>query len=257
MEILCTNDDGIRSPGLAAAIEVARGLADVQVVAPSGQMTAAGRSLIGDRHAAFSKTQVSVDGGSVPAWRLDATPALAVRHAFGTVLRERRIDLAVSGINYGENIGYDIGMSGTVGAAIECAVRGIPAIAVSIQTELDAHRTYGRIDWSAAKHFLGLFIRRFMEKGGFSGFDVLKIDVPMDAGPETEWKVCRLEPGPYYRESVSRQSDDAVVADVRLSIDSSRFRPGTDAYVLAVEGKVAVTPLTLDWTGDGGGSFFR
>jgi 5'-nucleotidase len=257
MEILCTNDDGILSPGLAAAVEVARGFGDVRVVAPSGQQTAAGRSLMGDRHAPFAKARIAGDTGNVPAWQLDATPALVVRHAFATVVRDRRFDLAVSGINYGENIGYDISTSATVGAAIECAVRGIPAIAVSVQTDFGAHRSYGDIDWAATKHFLGLLIRRFIDKGGFSGFDVLKVDVPMGADERTEWKICRLEPGPYYLEKMTRQSDDAVVADMRLSVDPSRFTPGTDAYVLAVEHKVAVTPLTLDWTGDGMSSFFR
>ena len=256
MEILCTNDDGILSPGLAAAVEVARGFGDVRVVAPSSQQTAAGRSLVGDRHKPFVKARIAGDTGSVPAWQMDATPALTVRHALATVLRDRRFELAVSGINYGENIGYDISTSATVGAAIECAVKGIPAIAVSVQTDFGSHRSYGHIDWTATKYFLGLFIRRFIEKGRFSGFDVLKLDVPMGASERTEWKICRLEPGPYYLEKMTRQSDDAVVADLRLSVDPSRFRPGTDAYVLAVEHKVAVTPLVLDWTGDGTSSFF-
>lgn len=101
-------------------------------------------------------------------------------------------------------------------------------------------------DWAATKHFLGLFIRRFIERGGFSGFDMLKLDIPMGADERTEWKVCRLEPGPYYVEKMTRPADDAVVADMRLSVDPSCFQPGTDAYVLAVERKVAVTPLSLD-----------
>ena len=78
----------------------------------------------------------------------------------------------------------------------------------------------------------------------------------MGADERTEWKVCRLEPGPYYVEKMALQSDDAVVADMRLSVDPSRIARGTDAYVLAVERKVAVTPLILDWTGDGTSSFF-
>ena len=255
MEILCTNDDGILSPGLAASIEVARGFANVHVVAPAGQNTAAGRSLAGNRHVSFSKTAIPVGEGTVSAWQLDATPALAVRHAFNTVLRDRKIDVAISGINYGENIGWDISTSGTVGAAIECAVKGIPAIAVSVQTDVADHRSYGSLDWSAVQHFLGLFIRRLMERGSFPGFAVLKIDVPSGADVHTEWKLCRMENGPYYVERMVRQSDDAVVADIRLSVDPTRYTPGTDAYVLAVEKKVAVTPLTLDWSADPGGFF--
>ena len=144
MEILCTNDDGVMSPGLAAAVETARGFAHVVVAAPSSQKTGAGRSLAGDRTSPFSTTPISVGAGKVSAFHLEGSPALVVRHAFSTVLRDARIDLAVAGINHGENIGYDISSSGTVGAAIECAVRGIPAIAVSMQTELtDTGRTDG------------------------------------------------------------------------------------------------------------------
>ncbi len=256
MEILCTNDDVVMSPGLAAAVETARGFAHVVVAAPSSQKTGAGRSLAGDRTSPFSTTPMSVGAGKVSAFHLEGSPALVVRHAFSTVLRDARIDLAISGINYGENIGYDISSSGTVGAAIECAVRGIPAIAVSMQTELTGHRAYGQIDWTAAQFFLGMFVRRFIEKGAFAGFDVLKIDVPMNANERTEWKVCRLRRGPYYLARMNRQSDDAVVSEATLSTDPSVFEPGTDAYVLVREGKVAVTPLILDWTAPDAGAFF-
>ena len=101
-----------------------------------------------------------------------------------------------------------------------------------------------------------MFIRRFIEKGVFAGFDVLKIDVPMNADERTEWKACRLRRGPYYLTRMNRQSDDAVVSDATLSTDPSVFQPGTDAYVLIREGKVAVTPLTLDWTAPDAGAFF-
>ena len=256
MEILCTNDDGVLSPGLGAAVEAARDFGNVSVAAPSSQKTGAGRSLIGDRTKPFTTTEIAVGAGKVPAWRLDGTPALVVRHAFYTVLRKKKIDLAISGINYGENIGYDIGNSGTVGAAIECAVMGVPAIAVSIQTELDGHRKYSSIDWTAVKFFLRMFTRRFVEKGGFSGFDILKLDVPMDADENTEWKVCTVQQSPYYLTKMKKESDDAVIADATLYTDVTRFAPGTDAYVLAVERKVAVTPLVLDWTARETGGFF-
>jgi len=257
MRILCTNDDGVLSPGLAAAVEAALGYADVWIAAPSSQKTGAGRSLIGDRTKPFSKTEIPVAARNVSAYHMEATPALVVRHAFSTFLRDVGIDLAISGINYGENIGYDIGTSGTVGAAMECAVRGVPAIAISIQTEIGGHRTYGQIDWRTTQFFLGLFIRRFIEKGGFSGFDVLKIDVPMAADTRTDWELCRLQRSPYYLTRMSRQSDDAVVADATLSTDPSCYAPGTDAHVLTKDRKVAVTPLILDWTAPRVGGFFR
>jgi len=256
MEILCTNDDGILSPGLAAAVEVAREFATVSIVAPSTQKTGAGRSLMGDRKAPLSATEIQLSTGPAEAYQLDGTPAFVVRHALATVLRNRTFDLAISGINYGENMAYDIGTSATVGAAMESAVKGIPGIAISVQTELDGHRTYGRLDWSATQFFLRQFIRRFVEKRGFSGFDVLKIDVPMTASPDTPWKLCRLFRGPYYGARMKTVSDDSVFADNELYIDTTPFAPGTDAHVLAVEKKVAVVPLVLDWTAQETGGFF-
>ncbi len=257
MNILCTNDDGILSPGLAAAVEAVRDFGDVFVAAPSSQKTGAGRSLIGDRTKPFSTTEITVAGKKMTAWQFDGTPALVVRHAFFSVLRDRKIDLAIAGINYGENLAYDVSNSGTVGAAMECAAWGVPGIAVSVQTELDGHRKYGQMDWRATQFFLRMFIRRFLQRGGFSGFDILKIDVPTGADERTEWKVCRLQLSPYYLTRMSRQSDDAVVADGSLYLEPERFAPGTDAYVLAVERKVAVTPLVLDWSARDAESFFR
>ncbi len=256
MEILCTNDDGVLSPGLAAAVEAARELGNVSIAAPSDQKTGAGRSLIGERTRPFSRTEIPVGNGKASAWHLDGTPALVVRHALSTVLRDRKIDLAISGINYGENLAYDISNSGTVGAAMECAVWGVPAIAVSLQTKLDGHRTYAQMDWKAVQFFLRMFIRRFVEKRRFSGFDVLKIDVPIDADEKTEWKVCTLQLSPYYLTRLKQEADDAVIADASLYTDVTQFAPGTDAYVLAVEKKVAVTPLILDWTARDTGNFF-
>jgi 5'-nucleotidase len=256
MEILCTNDDGVMSPGLAAAIAAASNFANVWVAAPSSQKTGAGRSLIGDRTRPLAVTAIPVGAAEVSAWHMEATPALVVRHAFSTVLRAVKIDLAISGINYGENIGYDIGTSGTVGTALECAALGVPAIAVSMQTELTGHRAYKSLDWSAAQYFLGKFIRRFLDKGGFRGFDVLKLDVPMGADRTTEWKACALQRSPYYLTGMSRWSVDAVVADGSLYTDASGYAPGTDAYVLVKERKVAATPLVLDCSAADFAGFF-
>ena len=233
-----------------------RGFANLWAAAPSDQKTGAGQSLMGDRTKLFSTTRIRIDADTKTAFHGEATPALVVRHAFYTVLRDVKIDLAISGINYGENMGYDIGNSGTVGAALECAARGVPAIAVSMQTEVTGHRAYGEIDWSAAQFFLGEFMRRFVEKGGFHGFDVLKLDVPMGADERTESKVCRLQRSLYYLTRMNRHSDDAVVADTSWYLDASTYTPGTDAYALIKERKVAVTPLVLDWSAGDTGDFF-
>ena len=110
-------------PGLVAARP--RRISGMYVLRRLPARKGAGRSLIGERTRPFSRTEIPDRlSGKASAWHLDGTPALVVRHAFSTVLRDRKIDLAISGINYGENIGYDISNSGTVGAAMECARLG-------------------------------------------------------------------------------------------------------------------------------------
>jgi 5'-nucleotidase len=256
MKILLTNDDGVFSPGLAAAAEAAAKLGEVTIVAPTSQKTGSGRSLMGDRNQNFRTAELKMGEHRLTARHMDCTPALIVKHAFNTILKDERFDLVVSGVNYGENIGYDITVSGTVGAAMEAAVLGVPAIAISLQTPIDNHLTYGNIDFSCAGYFLTVFIERFREKGRFEGFDILKIDVPEAADRKTEWVVSRLSPRSYFRTLLDDGHHASPVSAGRLVVDEGPFEEGTDAYVLTRDRKVAVTPLTLDLTARETGHFF-
>ena len=107
--ILITNDDGIRSPGLKAAVEAVLDIGTVTVVAPSFQQTGAGRGLTGEKNAGLIPVDYAVNGVTVKAFHCDCSPALAVRHSLRTIFKSDRPDLLISGINYGEN-------PGTVGA---------------------------------------------------------------------------------------------------------------------------------------------
>lgn len=256
MNILITNDDGIYSPGLAAAAEAAADFGTLYIAAPSKQKTGSGRSLIGHRDQSLQQTKIEINGNPTSAYHMDCTPALVVKHAFNTVLRNTKIDIAVSGINYGENIGFDITMSGTVGAAVECAVLGIPAFAVSLQTHIDNHLRYGEVDWKAAIYYLKQFIRRCIDCGGFSGFDICKLDVPETASEETGWKVSRLSRQSYFSTVLNKASDTTKLSEVDISREQVRYEPGTDAYTLNHDKMVSVTPLTLDWTAEETGNFF-
>ena len=256
MKILVTNDDGVFSPGLAAAAEAAAEVGEVTIVAPTSQKTGSGRSLMGDRNQKFRTAELKIGGRLFTARHMDCTPALIVKHAFNTILRGERFDLAVSGVNYGENIGYDITVSGTVGAAMEAAILGVPAIAVSQQTPIDNHLTYGNIDFSCAKYFLASFIERFRDKGPFRGFDILKLDVPETADRNTEWVLTRLSRKPYFRTLFDDGHHASPLSDGRLVVSGGPFEEGTDAFVLTRERKVAVTPLTLDFTARNTGNFF-
>ena len=130
--ILVTNDDGILSPGLLAAAEAVAGLGDLLLVAPATQQTSMSRAFThGADVGVIERVDVPVGGRAV-----SGSPALAVTHAV-LELADRPVGLCVSGINYGENIGASIGVSGTVGAALEAGTRGIPGIAVSVTVQVN------------------------------------------------------------------------------------------------------------------------
>src|SRR4030067_821485 len=92
--------------------------------------------------------------------------------------------LCGSGINYGENVGTGITASGTVGAALEAAALGVPALAVSLEVAQEYHLTYSEdVDFSAAAFFTGYFARLLLDKKFPEDAHVLKVDVPSDATP--------------------------------------------------------------------------
>ncbi|MEE4165633.1 MAG: 5'/3'-nucleotidase SurE, partial [Desulfocapsaceae bacterium] len=186
--ILITNDDGIASPGLKAAIEAVIDLATVTVVAPSYQQTGSGRGLTGDKQARLVAADLRINGTAVRAYHGDGSPALVVRHCLKTIFDNSMPDLLISGINYGENLGFNITCSGTVGAALEASSFGVPAIALSRQTGVEHHHSYSEQDWSTAAHFLQKFALLLLDRKLPFDVDLLKIDVPENALPTTPWR---------------------------------------------------------------------
>ena len=247
--ILLTNDDGIHSPGLRAAVEAVLELGELLVVAPASQQTAMGRSLTGRHDAALEPVDYRIGDRAVRAYACEGSPASVVRHGLLVLCRERLPDLVVSGINYGENVGGAITASGTVGAAFEAANRGIPAIAASLQMHPSAFLHYGDQDWTAARHFLGLFARKVLGTELPFDVDVLKIDVPEEATPETPWRLTRLSRQLYFTRVLQDPSLDSRLGDGHVArvVDHQTLETDSDVHAL-VEGVVAVTPLSLDAT---------
>src|SRR5512139_2704864 len=140
-QILLTNDDGIQSPGLWAAAEALSELGFVHVVAPRDQFSGAGRSLPSTSDGILTEQQVLIHGKAWTVYSVGGTPAQAVLHGILEIMPSRP-DLVVSGINYGENLGTGITVSGTVGAALEAAAMGIPALAISLETDVEQHLSY-------------------------------------------------------------------------------------------------------------------
>jgi 5'-nucleotidase len=242
--ILITNDDGIASPGLRAAVQAALPLGEVFVAAPTRQWSGAGRSMPHDADGQTLPYPLEVDGRPITAYQVDATPALVVARAMHT-LTPRTPDLLISGINYGENMGSDITISGTVGAALQGAVFGIPAMAVSLQTPKETHiAPSDGIDFTAASHFTRLFAQWVLQLELPFDVDVLKIDVPAAATAHTPWRLTRVSRHPYFvgAENAAKEFDYEQLPH------PERTEPDSDIYALAVSRVVSVAPVSMDLT---------
>lgn len=248
MLILLTNDDGIRSPGLWAAAEELTKIAEVWIAAPAKQCTSAGRSHTRDTSGAITKWESRLKG--VTAFAVDCAPAQCIHHALLNIMPEKP-DLVISGINSGVNISIDITRSGTVGAALEAANYGIPAIAVSLETkESETFADEPDADFSTAAYFCGFFASA-AAAGIFDGdIHVLKIEVPSGASADTDWEISTLARKAYYLVESAGESRCGSHSGLSWQTrkDSSVYPEGTDAHTLLVKKKVAVTPLSIDLT---------
>ena len=247
--ILLTNDDGIDSPGLHAAITVLDHLGDLLIVAPTRQQSGMSRSLPSGFDGSIHEVTINHDGKSFQGYHLDGSPAQAV--LYGIVeIADRRPDLAISGINYGENLGCGTLISGTVGAALQSGEMGIPSLAVSLETKKEYHYNHGAdVDWDAACYWLGIFAERSLEPTAWpQDVAVLKIDVPETATPDTPWRLTTQSRQPYYisRRTKRQTLQDAEVLDYEVGVDISRLEPDSDIYAFVVDRVISVTPLSTD-----------
>ncbi len=248
--IVVTNDDGIDSPGLYAAVRAVWGLGDVLVAAPTRQWSGASRCFARETTGAIVPRMLEVDGEPVSAFAVDGSPAQVVLHAL-LELAPRPADLLVVGINYGENPGADVTCSGTIGAALQAATCGVPALAVSRQAPKEVHLNLSdEVDFTAAAHFTRFFVRRMLGAALPFDVDVLKVDVPDTATPQTPWRLTRQSRRTYFRPVPPRRSDFSRPGrmDYEAAWDVRDLEPDSDIYALVVDRVVAVTPLSLDLT---------
>jgi 5'-nucleotidase len=249
-QILLTNDDGIESPGLWAAAKALSELGFVQIVAPRDQQSGAGRSMPVTSDGIIATQEMRVNSDLWTVYSVGGSPAQAVQHAILEILPQVP-DLVVSGINYGQNIGIGVTVSGTVGAALEAAASGIPSLAASLETGDKFHLTHStEIDFSIAAHFTAFFGRLLLEKPLLDDVAVLKIDVPSDATIETPWEITRLAQKRFFKPSAPIRESWAQPGSLtyRGRTNFDQFPPGTDTHTLAVKRLVSVTPLSLDLT---------
>lgn len=237
MHILVTNDDGIGAPGLLALNKALRTVADTTVFAPSHNWSASGHVKTMHKPLRVSETQLA-DG--TPALATSGAPSDCVVLAFLGIV-ERPIDMVVSGINQGPNLGHDVTYSGTVTAAMEGAIAGVPAIAVSLVS-------YRAADFTFAAQVAARLAHKVIENG-LPSQTLLNVNVP--AVPEEEISgvmVTRMGLRIYYDELI-RRADPRGRPYYWIGGDEPGgvLEEGTDLWAVA-NSYVSVTPLQLDLT---------
>jgi 5'-nucleotidase len=248
--ILITNDDGIQSKGLRAAAAACQPLGDLLVAAPVLQQTGAGRSMPATSEGRIFPEDIVIDGHGLVGYAIEGSPAQVVEHALFEIA-SRPVSLVVSGINYGENIGEGITVSGTVGAALEAASFHIPALAVSRQTAAEHYLSHSAdLDFSAAAHFVRRFAEVVLKHGLPPGVDVLKIEVPQEATADTPFRWTRMSRQRYFYPTVPhrRRPNDPGPMGYETRIDMETLEPDSDVQAVVIDQVVSITPVTIDMT---------
>jgi 5'-nucleotidase len=180
--ILVTNDDGIVAPGIRALVEVAATLGEVVVVAPDSPQSGKGHAIT--IHDPLRLKKVKVFPG-IEAWECSGTPVDCVKLAKHVVLKDRHIDLCVSGINHGSNASINILYSGTMSAAMEAALESIRSIGFSLlDFSFDA-------DFEPAKHWVR-HAMTFMLNRPFAHGELLNVNIPkLPAQDIKGMRLCR------------------------------------------------------------------
>jgi len=249
VRVLLTNDDGITAPGLQATRRVLREIEgiEVEVIAPDSNRSATARSIT--TRSPLTVEEVEFEDGDV-GYATDGTPVDCVRFAeLGLV--GGRPDLIVSGINHGANLGDDITYSGTVAAAFEGIVLGIPAVAVS-QQSAGGGMGYvsGRFEFGVASRFTGSLVRHLLEA---RMPEATLINVNCPAGEPEGIEVTRLGKR-IYNDELKLVGEDG---EKRRRYEIYGWKPGyeeidgTDLNAVASK-RISVTPIHFDLTDHGG-----
>ncbi|HEY5713480.1 MAG TPA: 5'/3'-nucleotidase SurE [Allosphingosinicella sp.] len=241
MRILLTNDDGIRAPGLEVLERIARAFSDdIWIVAPAEEQSGAGHSLtltVPVRLRKLGERRFAVTG----------TPTDAVMMGLANIMKEAGPDLILSGVNRGANLGEDVTYSGTVSAAMEGALAGIPSIALS--------QCYPRegmgdtVPFAAAEAWAERVLRPLIETP-MANRTLVNVNFPaLPPGEVKGVRVVRQGLRDYGRLRIDRRTDPRGYAYYWFGLGPMIQTPGHDTDLEAIDdGYVAVTPLHLDLT---------
>lgn len=239
MNILITNDDGINAPGIISLAKEVSKKHNVIIVAPREQKSASSHSI--SIHNPIKIREEIIEGLNCKAYSVLGTPADCTQ--VGLSFLEDNIDIVISGINKGLNLGIDILYSGTVSAAIEGAIYGVPSIAVSMDVDYEKDDE----DYSKAVKWLMQILNVAKEKYLKSDV-VLNLNIPnLNDGDIKGIKVCKIGKSTYNNEYVLLENNGEDRSYKLKGTRSDIEKDETDLYYLS-KGYVTLTPLHFDFT---------
>jgi 5'-nucleotidase len=238
LKILVSNDDGIRAKGLWALAESLRQVGDVVVVAPDREQSAISSAITLHQPVRVAKVSRSLTRG-IEAYAIEGTPADSVILSLGMLLKGE-VDMVFSGINEGINLGNDVFLSGTVGAALQGYFQGLPAVALSVEHEDEVH-------FEAAARMAGLLAER-LTAAKISGGILLNVNLPNLPVAQIEGvEVTRLARRSYVDSIEEGHDGKRNYYWIVRGSPEWQVEEGTDIW--AIERKrVSITPLQGDLT---------
>lgn len=237
--ILVTNDDGITAPGIRALIEVANQIGDVFVVAPDSPQSGMGHAITVDN--VLHCNSINVDDGPQIEYSCSGTPADCVKMAVNEILN-RKPDLCISGINHGANSSISVIYSGTMSAAIEAGIEGVPSIGFSL-LNFKWHA-----DFSVAKKIAKKIIISTLKNKLPEGI-VLNVNIPDITENQLKGiKICRQANG-YWKEIFDKRTNPFGKEYYWLSGEFVNKDKGEDTDIWALENNyVSIVPVHFDLT---------
>jgi len=233
MRILVTNDDGIDASGLWVAVKELQKVGEVKVVAPQWEQSGGGASITLRQPIKVNKVESRLRG--VEAYSTEGTPSDCVIIGIKSLFPEG-VDILVSGINRGANIGHDVFVSGTVGAALQGYLRGIPSLAISVNA-------YENLDFEAAAKLTALLVAKIKGETLLKEI-LLNVNLP-NLPPE---KILGIEVTELSKQSYcdtvekSQNSKENYYRIKRNSKDTYHANHGSDIWALQLN-RISITPL--------------
>ena len=239
VNILITNDDGIYAEGLFALKSALDSVGTVHVIAPDRPRSASGHSIT--LHKPLRINKVRLPDGTY-GYATNGTPSDCISLGVLDIVG-KKVDLVVSGINWGPNLGWDLTYSGTVSAAMEAAIMDIPAFAISVAS-------YGEgISFDYAADF-AVFLARLLMKHRLPSDTLLNVNVPNVPAAHIRGIEVTRQGKRRYSGKIEKRVDPMGRAYYWLGGDTAidELEEGTDVKAIA-DDKVSVTPVHLDLTG--------